>query len=209
MGSKVIISLQHLTHRPIQRRGRLFRICHNRNQKVRNPVIHAQLYHLRVNQKQLNLFGVCLIKNTRNQRIDADRFPRTRCARNQQVRHFCNIRHNRVACNILPQGKGKLRGVLLKGIAFQQRPHINRLCFLIRHFNADCRLAGNGCFNTNPACRQIQRDIIRQIHNLADLYALARRKLIARHSRTSADFDYLCIHTKAFQRSFQLSCIFK
>ena len=125
------------------------------------------------------------------------------------MRHFCNIRHNRVACNILPQCKGKLRGVLLKGIAFQQRPHINRLRFLIWHLNADCRLAGNGRFNTNPARRQIQRDIIRQIHNLADLYALARRKLIARHSRAPADLDYLCIHAKAFQRGFQLSCIFK
>ena len=114
-------------------------------------------------------------------------------------------------------GKTVIEGEKVKGIS-----HISCINVRVAHEKKGCAdrvmpyLWEDGRFLhtlivSAPGCGKttMLRDIIRQIHNLAGLYALARRKLIARHSRTSADLDYLCIHTKAFQRGFQLSSIFK
>ena len=38
---KLLVTVGHLCHRPVEGAGRLFRVGHNRNQKMRNTVVYT------------------------------------------------------------------------------------------------------------------------------------------------------------------------
>ena len=59
-----------------------------------------------------------------------------------------------------------------KVITFQKITKCNHLFFLVWHFNTNCCFSWNWCLNTNIFCGKIKLNIISQINNLADLYAL-------------------------------------
>ena len=55
------IAAHHFRHRPLQRAGCLFRVGHDGDEQMRNPVVDAKFDHLRVNHDQANLFRFRLI----------------------------------------------------------------------------------------------------------------------------------------------------
>ncbi len=91
---------------------------------MRNPVIYAQFHDLRVNQQEFHLVRLSLVKYARNQCIDTDAFAAARRPRNQQMRHFGNIRNNRVSGNILTQRERQPRRMFLERFAFQHCPQV-------------------------------------------------------------------------------------
>ena len=68
------VAVLHLPHCPFQGYNRLFRIGHDRRQKVRNAVVNGQFQHLWVDHDQAAFLGLQTIKQGEDHRINGDRF---------------------------------------------------------------------------------------------------------------------------------------
>ena len=69
---KLFISLGHFRHAPVQRRSRLFGIGHDGNEQMRDPVINTEFNDFRVDHDQLHVIRMCLVKDSHDDRVDAD-----------------------------------------------------------------------------------------------------------------------------------------
>ena len=105
---KLLIAVRHLRHCPVQRPGRFFRVRHDRNEQMRNPVICTELHHLRVDHDQLHLRWLRLIKNTHDQRVDADGLTGTGRSGDEQMRHLCQVCYHNLPADIFTDRKCQL-----------------------------------------------------------------------------------------------------
>ena len=168
------VTVFHLTDTPVQCGRCLLRICHNRDQQMRNAVIHTQFYDLRIYHDQFYIIRMCLVQNTHDQGIDTYGFTGTGSSGDQHMGHLGNICHYRLARNILTYGKSNVGIELLEFLTLQQIPECHGHIFFVRDFDTDGCLAGNRCLNTNIRCRQIQLNIIRQTYDLGYFHPLLR-----------------------------------
>ena len=113
---KLLITLRHFIDTPVERTCRLFRICHNRQEQMRNTVINTQFHYLWINHDKLDILRRSFIQNTHDQCIDTDTLSGTGRSCDQDMRHFRNIRNDRLSCDILTDSKGKIAFEILKVI---------------------------------------------------------------------------------------------
>ena len=168
-----------------------------------NPVIYRQLHHLGIDQDQTHLLRCCFIQQTDNNRINTNGFTGTGRPGNQQMGHFRDISDPDFSVDVLTQRKSQPGGSLAERRTFQNLAQIYGAGFLIRHLNADRTLARNRRFNSDGRGRQIQSDIIGQIHDPADLDALLGLQLIPGHRRSPINLDHFGLYAKALQRILQ------
>ena len=72
---------------------------------MRDSLIYRKFNHFRVNENEFYFIGLCLVKQADDYRVYADGFTRTGCARDKQVRHFCNVNKNIFAADVLAESR--------------------------------------------------------------------------------------------------------
>ena len=78
-------------------------VCYHGAQQMRNAFVNAHLQHLGINQQEPYVARISLVKQAQDHCIDAHRLARTSGARHQAVRHFGQVRHHRMACDVFAQ----------------------------------------------------------------------------------------------------------
>ena len=71
--SKILISSGHLCNSPVKSCSSFLRICDNRYEKMRNTIVHRQLYNLRIDHDKSYIFRLSLIDYRQYHRIDTYR----------------------------------------------------------------------------------------------------------------------------------------
>ena len=129
------------------------------------------------------------------------------------MRHLGNIRHHRLAADVLTYGESQLRFRGLEFLGLYQIAQHNRMIFLIGDFDTHRGLARNRRLDTDIGSRQIQLDIIRQINDAADFHAHFRLQFISGNRRTAAYVSHSDIHAEImkgfleFLRGFPKMCV--
>ena len=72
-----LVAAFHLANRPVQGQRRLFRIGNDRQQEMRDPLVHREFQHFRVDHDQANIARVSAIEQREDHGIDRDRFTGT------------------------------------------------------------------------------------------------------------------------------------
>ena len=200
---KFVITVCHLRNRPVQSSGSLFRVCDNRDKKVRNAVINRKLNDLRVDHDQFDVFRFCLINNTHNQRVDADRFTGTGRTGDQKMRHFRDICDDRLTGDVFSDSKGQIRRKVLKLRCFKKITQHHGRVRLIWNLDSDCGFSRDRCLNADICCCKTQLDIVGQSDNPAYFHALFRHQLIPCDGRSAAYVIDCNFDTEAVQRLLQ------
>ena len=197
------VAPHHFRHCPLQRACRLLGVGHDRNQQVRNAVVHAQLDHFGVDHDELDLFRLRLIQKRDNERIHAHRLAGTGCTGNEQVRQLSDIADDAVSADVLTDSKRhlgfaphKLRRI--DHIARQYRRH-----HAVRHLNADHGDFLRNCRDADARRAKRQRNIVCQIGHFRQLHAPVQLQLIARDGRTPCDVDDCRLDAEGLERIAQ------
>ena len=186
-----VIPLIHLRRHTLQRAQRLRCIRHNRllsprqHRQIRilDVPIQRQLNLLRIHQHEFQIVRMALIQQTRNNRINPHRFPRTRRTRHQQMRHLRQINQKNLILNRLPKRHRQLKIRLRKLLRLNHRLNKHHHTRLIRHLNPHRRSPRNRRNHPQPVHRCRHLDVIRIALNLANLHIRRRLQLIQRHRR--------------------------
>ena len=101
MFCKELVSLVHLFNGDGKCTRCLARVGNYRRKHVRNAVIIAEFYDLRVYHDELQFGRSGLVKEARDDRIDADGFSGSGSSRNEQMRHVTEVRNDVVSGNVL------------------------------------------------------------------------------------------------------------
>ena len=105
-----------------------------------NAFIDRKFQHFRVNHDETHVFRLRFIQHAEDHGIDPNRFTGTRRPRNQQMRHFRQIGHNRIASDIFTQHHGERRRILAEFSVIQHFTQVDGLTFFVRQFEAHVRL---------------------------------------------------------------------
>ena len=105
-----LVALLHLDDDFLKRKRGAPRIGHDRREQMGNAVVHVELDHLGIDHQQLHFIGLRFVQDARNNAVDADRFTRTRRARDEQMRHFGQVADDRLTGNIPAERDGQLGG---------------------------------------------------------------------------------------------------
>ena len=154
---------------------------------MRDPVINRKLHHLGVDHDQLHILRRGSVDQAHDHGVDAHGLTGAGLAGDQKMGHFCQIRHHRLAADVLSHGKGQAGGVLPDLRALQKLPQIHNAVDLIGDLDAHSRLSGDGSLDPDVGGRQVELDIVGQGLDLADLHSLLRMELIPGHSGPAAD----------------------
>ena len=101
---KELVAGFHFTDRPVECALGLLHIGNHFRSEMGNAVVHGQFHHLRVDEHELHILRTAVVNDTCNDGINAHRFAGARGTGNEKMRHFCQVRHHRLPCNILAQG---------------------------------------------------------------------------------------------------------
>ena len=116
-----------------------------------NPIVDIQLNFFRIDQNQFYLIRTSLIEQADKQAVDTDGFSHSGSARNQKMRHLCDIKINRFAGNILTERGRQLAFCLRKTLVLNEFTHINRINGFIGDFNPDSTLTCDNTITANTA----------------------------------------------------------
>ena len=132
-----------------------FRICHNRNEQMRDSIVYTEFYYFRVDHDQLDILRICLIENTHNDRIDTYRLSGSGCSRDQKVWHLGNICYDHLACNIFSCGKCDIGRMFFKFFRFDQLTKCYGYILFVRYFDTNRRFSGDRCLDTDIGCCKV------------------------------------------------------
>ena len=104
---------------------------------MRDALIDGKFEHFRIDHDELAAVGRVAIEQRQDHRVDADRFARTRCAGDEQMRHAGEISEHRLAADILAKRHRQILVGLREGLGAQELAQINRLALGIGQFDAD------------------------------------------------------------------------
>ena len=201
------IAFFHLTDDPLQGNDRLFRVRHNRRQKVRNAVIDRQFEHLRVDHDQTAFIWRQLVKQRQDHRVDRNRFTRTRRTRDQQVRHLREVRHDRLTTNVLAQRQRQTMIAIAIITARQDFAEAHHLALIVGKFDTNDRTTGNRRYTCGQG-RHRTRDVVGQTDYTARLQTRRRFKLVHRDNRTGPNRYDFAFDTVVIQNRLEHPCIF-
>ena len=173
-----LVPLEHLADRPGKRSSGLFGIGDNRDEQLGDAVIDAQLDHLGVDHQEPHLFGGGLKEQGDDDGVDADRFSGTGRTGNQQMGHLSNVGNRDVSGDVPPQCGGQMALRIAEHIRIYDLPDGDRRDHLVRDLNAHRRLVGDWGFNAHPCGCEVERDVVGQAGDLADLDPGRRLELI-------------------------------
>ena len=196
------IAIFHLFHRPFECADRLGRFGHDRREEVGNIVVDAQFQHLRIDHDQAQLVRRQAVEQGQDHAVEADGLTRAGRARDEQMRHGCQIRDHRLAEDILAQDD-RQRGLLVgKGAAGDQLVEHDGFAIGVRQFDADHGAARNGR-DTRGEGGHVARHIVGQLDDAARLDAGGGLQLIHGDDRTGANLGDRALHVEVVEHAFE------
>ncbi len=180
----------------------LAHVGHHRAQQVRDAFVDAQFQHLRVDQDQAHRISLGLVQQRQDHRVDADRFAGAGGAGHHAVRHLGQVRHHRLAGDVLAQRHGQLRRALVVDLRAEDLRQAHRLALRVRQLQAHEILAGNRLHHADGDQRQRTRQVLGQVDDLAALHARGRLDLVARDDRARVGRHHLHFHAEVLELLF-------
>ena len=194
-----LVAAFHLTDRPVERTGGLFRVGNDRNQQVRNAVVVAQLDHLRVHHDEADLLRRGLVQQRNQHGVDAHRLTGAGGAGNQHVRHLGNVTDDRLAGDVLANSKGQAAFRIRERRRADTLADKDGIDRLVRHLDADRNLIRDRR-DTHVRRAERQRNVIRQCGDARDFDAARDGQLKAGDRRSADDADDLCLDVERVER---------
>ena len=196
------IAFFHLLHRPFERADRFVRFGHHRAEEMRNVVVALQFEHFGIDQDQPALVGREAIEQRQQDRIEPDRFTRTRRTRDQQMGHGGKVGHDRLAGNILAENHRQAAPAIDEGGGIGELLVADHLAVGIGQFDPDHGLARNGR-DARGDRGHIARDILGQTDDAAGLDAGRGLKLVHGHHGAGAYGGDLALDVEIVEHVFE------
>jgi len=201
---KLLVAPAHLGHCPVEGAGGLLGVGHDGDEQVRNAVVDGQLDHLRVDHDQLDLVGRGPVEDRAHDAVDAHRFAGAGGAGDQHVGHLREVGHDVAARVVTAQRHGQPGRVLARLGRLQHVAKGHHLDGVVGHLDADGGLAGDRRLDAHADRREVQRDVVGQRRDAADLDARRGGQLEPRDRRAVGDADQPGGDAEARQRFHQL-----
>ena len=193
------IALFHFRHAPVERVGGLFHVGHHWRQQVRNVLVDRHFQHLRVDHDQAHFFRCGAVEQRQDHGVDRHRLARTGGTGHQYVRHLGQVRHHRLAGNVLAQHHGQLAGRILVGVGTDDFRQAHDLAFGIGQLQSHVGLAGDGFHHPDADQAQRAGQVLHQVDDLRTFHAHGRLDFIAGDHRPRISGNHLHFHAKIGQ----------
>ena len=144
---------------------------------MRQTGVHREFDHLGVDHEKPKCLGGVPVHQARNDRVQADRLPRTGRASDEQVRHLFEGRDVRLAVQIFPQSDWQLAFRPSKLRRFEDLAKIHDLSRRVRNLDTHGSLPGNRCDNADRSCFHGEREVRVEVRDSVHLHAGRRDDL--------------------------------
>ncbi len=150
-----------------------FRFGDDGRHKVGDVVVELELDDLRINEHEFDFFGRALVQDREDDGIDADGFARASCARDEEVGHLGEVDELDFAGDVLAESDGDFHLGLAEVIALDELAQGDDSAALVRHFDADGVLAGDGRDDAHAGGGEAKGDVVAQVGDLRDFDAVS------------------------------------
>ena len=157
-----LVALLHFAQQPLERRRHLLRLGQHRDEHVGQRVEDLQLDDLRVHHDEPHVVRALGVEDGGDDGIDADRFAGAGGAGDQQMGHLRQVRDERLAGNVLAERDRQLRPRRAPVLALDDFAQADRRGLLVRHLDADRRLARDRSEDAHGLRPHAQGDILVQ-----------------------------------------------
>ena len=113
------------------------------------------------------------------------------------MRHRGQIGADNLARDIAPEYAVELALMITEVVSLDQLAQGDHGSDLVRHLDADSRLARDRRLDTHAVGGEVEGNIVGEVGDLADLHAGGGLQLIAGDRRTAADVDNARVHAEA------------
>ncbi len=199
-----LVAILHLEHRPLEHGGGVTIVGDDLVPQVRKNIVNRELDHFRIDHQEAQRRRRVAINEARDQRVDADRFSRSRRSGDQQVGHFRQIGDDRPALEILPERDRQGRANGLEFARLDQLTERHHLGGRIWDFDADGAPARNRRDDADALRAHRQREIVGEIRDLTDFHSRGRRDLELRHDGPGRASHQIALDAECSQRVHQL-----
>ncbi len=110
---------------------------------MRDPLVHGELEHLRVDHDQPHIARVGAIEQRQNHGVDRNRFAGTGCTGNQQVGHLGQVGDDGVAEDVLAQSQRQAPAGFLELVSGKDLLEVDHLAVAVGDLDADHAAARN------------------------------------------------------------------
>ena len=184
-----LVAFLHFINQPTEREQNLFRIGHDRKDKMRQRVVHLHLDHFRIDHNEAQFLRSKTKEHARDKRVDADALAAPGRAGDEQVRHLREIGDNRFPVDIFAQRERefdvRLRFLpILRLQKFAQR-HFHFAC--VRQLDADGVFARNRRENVDALRAGGAGQIALEAHDFIYAHTFRRINFVARDGGTLRD----------------------
>ena len=173
-GSDVVqhgVAPLHLVDAVLQRLKGPFWFGNHRGQQMRNAVIGFQLYDLRIDEQDANIFRCLPEQDRTDDGVDADGLSAARCPGNEEMRGLGQIDQLSLSGDVFTQRDGNLHPGILKILQADNLFERDNGSSLVGHFNPHGVFPRYGRHDSDPGGGQTQGDIVGQIDDLGDLHS--------------------------------------
>ncbi len=168
-----------------------------------DAVIDRQFQHLGVDQDHPHVFRIGLEHQRQQHRVQAHGFTGTGGTGHQQVRHLAEIRHHRVAGNVLAQRQGQRRSGVVEHARADHLGEADHLALLVGNLDAHRGLAGDHFHHPHTDHRQGAGQVLGQVADLGHLDARRRLNLEAGDHRAGLHRHHFGVDVEVLELDLQ------
>ena len=170
-GLQKVIPPFHFGDSPAEHADGFLAFHNDRAYQMREIFINGEFNALRVYENELQGCRRIFVNERKDKRMDHHRLSGPRCARDKQVGHLLNIRKKRFTGYVAPEHKaeGTRSGELR---IRHQAPEAHERRRLVRHLNADKRLARDGRLDADGVRGKRKREVRMERGNAREFHAL-------------------------------------
>ena len=198
-----LVAAFHLIHAPAQGVGGVFHVGDHFSQQMWNTFIDRQFEHFRVDHDETHIFRLRFIEHAEDHGVHTDGLTGTGGTRDQQVRHFCEVCHHRIASDIFTQHHGQRGWVIAEFGVIQHFTQVDGLTFLVRQLKANVRFARYHFHHSHRNGRERTRQVAGQVRNTRGFNAGRqvqfktgdhRTRRVVHHVRLDTEVSQTCFH---------------
>ena len=203
-----VVTILHLDLHPPQDDDRIPRrgddlfidVGRDGQEMVLETAVLRQLDLLRIDDDKFQVGRMKPVEEARQYRVDPDAFSGARRSGDEQVGHFRQVVGERLSGDGLPHRQGEKGAGFTEYAGVDHAPDRHDRAVRVRDLDSDGRLSRDGGHDTDPLRRELERHVVFQAHDPADLHAAGGDELIQRHDRSRSDADALQLDVELRQR---------
>ena len=190
LGLEQLVALVHLADDPAQAGRRLLGVGDHRRQQVRDALVDDELEALGIDHQEAHVGRRGLVEDRADHRVEPDRLAAAGGAGHEQVRHRREIGHDRRAGHVLAEGQ-RAACPSTPRTPPTRRSRAGRRSPPRRSGTSTATVPRPGNRPHDPDRRRLQgeRQIVGEVHDLADLDAGRRLELVGGDDRARAHLD--------------------